>query len=70
MSKEKIHFYNKYLERVTNAFNYSHRDCMKNIEILVNAGKEVPRSVTVTFTINLEDVIDVEAKEIKDEDKK
>jgi len=60
----------KYQDRVNKAFQYSQHDLLRNIATLLNGGKEVPRSITVTFTINLDDVIDIEAKEIKDEDKK
>ena len=68
--KENVVKFAKCQERVQNAFGYSQNDLLKNMAILINSGKEIPRSVTVTFTINLDDVIDVEAKEIKDEDKK
>lgn len=69
MEEQNVQF-TKCQKRVQSAFTYSKNDLLRNIAILIKSGKEVPKSVTVKFTINLEDAIDVEVREIKDEDKK
>ena len=67
MSQEKTELFNKYASQISKAFEYTKQDLLRNVAVLVKNDKEVPRSVKVTFTINLEDIIDVETKEIKDE---